>query len=408
MSKSLISILLAGILVIPQLRSQDFAQWRGANRDGVYSESGLLKSWPKEGPDMLWSANGFGHGFASVIVSNEMIFTTGAEDSLGYVFGLDMNGNQLWKTYFGKEWTVSFPGTRTTPTFYKGKLFVHSSMGMAVCLDAKSGKIIWQENLDKKYIARLPKWGISEAPLVYDNKVVFTPGGEKIVMIAKDIETGETLWESKLNGDKQAYNTPCLIHHKGKRIILTNLEKSIVAVDPENGELIWEHPQINKYAVHPNTPLYKDGYIYSFTGYGIGGVMLKLSDNGNSVTEAWKCKSQDNQMGGAIWAHGNIYASGHRNRDWQCIDATTGELKQELDDLSKGTCIMADGMIYAYGDKGELGLIKPSPAGMELISKCKVELGTEQHWAHLVIHNGVLYCRHGDTIIAYNIKENRN
>ena len=132
--------------------------------------------------------------------------------------------------------------------------------------------------------------------------------------------------------------------------------------------------------------------------------MLKLAEDGNSVQEMWKCETQDNQMGGAIWVHGNIYASGQKNRDWQCVDAKTGKVKATIDGISKGTCIMADEMIYVYGDRGELGLIKPSAEGFELISKCDVELGSEQHWAHLVIDNGVLYCRHGDTVIAYDIK----
>ncbi|MCF8373173.1 MAG: PQQ-like beta-propeller repeat protein [Bacteroidales bacterium] len=399
------ALLFAILVSTLPVSSQELAQWRGDMRDGVYNETGLLKTWPKTGPEVLWASSGFGTGFSSVVVTDDMIFTTGAEDSLGYAFGLDKQGKHLWKTYFGKEWTISFPGTRTTPTFYKGKLFLHSSLGMAVCLDAKTGKILWQDDLDKKYKVRMPKWGISEAPLVYGNMVVFTPGGEDIVMLAKDVNSGETLWESKLNGDKQAYNSPRLITHNGRQMILTCLSENIVAVDPETGKLIWSHPQVNRYSVQPNTPLYKDGYVYSLTGYGVGGVMLKLSEDGSSVTEVWKCETQDNQMGGAIWVHGNIYASGQKNTEWQCVDEKTGKVKKEIDELSKGTCIFADGMIYAYGDKGELGLIQPSPEGMKLISQCDVELGTEQHWAHLVIKDGILYCRHGDTVIAYDIKK---
>lgn len=402
--KNTIALFLFMALAFQNLSGQELAQWRGDLRDGKYKETGLLKSWPKNGLEILWSSSGFGIGYASVVVSNTMIFTTGAEEKEGFVFGLDKKGNHLWKTYFGEEWTESFPGTRTTPTYYKGKLYLHSSLGMAVCLDAKSGKILWQDDLNKKYKVRLPKWGISESPLIVDDMVIFTPGGEKIVMIAKDVDSGKTLWESELNGNKQAYNSPCLINYNGRKFILTNLEKSIVAVNPDNGKLIWEYPQENRYDVHPNTPLFNNGYIYSLTGYGVGGVMLKLSNDGTSVSEVWKNKSQDNQMGGAIWVHGNIYASGQKNRDWQCLDEKTGEVKQEIDDISKGNCIYADGMLYVYGDKGELGLIKPSPEGLELISKFDVDLGSQQHWAHLVIDNGVLYCRHGDTIIAYDIK----
>ncbi len=398
---SLLAIVVLGSAVCAQ--QNELAQWRGDNRDGKYNETNLLKVWPETGPEVLWTATGFGDGYSSVIVADNMIFTTGAHDEKGYVYGLDINGKQLWKTFFGTEWTTSFDGTRTTPTYLNGKLYVHSSYGMAVCLEAKTGKILWQDDLNEKYKVQVPKWGISEAPLIVGNKVIFTPGGEEIVMVAKDINTGKTIWESKLNGDIQAYNSPALFTHNGMQMIVTNLSTTVVAVNPENGSLIWEHPQVNKYAVQPNTPIYNDGYIYSFTGYGVGGIMLKLADDGKSVTQVWANASQDNQMGGAIWVHGNIYASGQKNRDWQCLDAKTGELKQSIDGISKGTVIMADEMLYCYGDKGELGLMQPSAQGFELISKCKVEAGTNQHWAHLVIKDGVLYVRHGDAVIAYKV-----
>jgi outer membrane protein assembly factor BamB len=405
MSKHILS-LLALILISGFVLAQttNLVQWRGDNRDGKYKETGLLKKWPKDGPEILWTANGFGTGYSSVIVAGDMIFTTGADEDQGYVYGLDKSGKQRWKTFFGTEWTTSFEGTRTTPTFLNGKLYVHSSYGMAVCLDAGTGKILWQDDLNKKYKVRVPRWGISEAPLIIDDKVIFTPGGEEIIMIAKNINSGETIWESKLNGDIQAYNSPAIVTHNGNKMIITNLSRSVVGVNPETGELLWQYSQVNKYDVHPNTPIYENGFVYSFTGYGVGGIMLKISDDGKSVSKVWENSSQDNQMGGGIWLDGKIYASGQKNRDWQCLDAKTGKLIQSIDDISKGTIIHADGMFYCYGDKGEIGLMKPTANGFEFVSKCSVDEGTNQHWAHLVIKDGVLYVRHGDSVIAYNIK----
>ena len=251
--KYFISLLFVLFISSPLLRAQESAQWRGPNRDGIYQESGLLKQWPAQGPSILWTSEGFGNGYASVIVTNDMVFTTGADDTLGYVYGLDKQGKHLWKTYFGIEWSQSYPGTRTTPTYYSGKLLIHSSMGMAVCLDAKTGKILWQEDLNSKYNIELPRWGISEAPLVYNNMVIFTPGGETIAMIAKDVETGKTIWESEIKGLKQAYNSPCVIEHNGRKILLTNMQDNIVAVNPDNGKLLWTFPQENRWDVHPNT-----------------------------------------------------------------------------------------------------------------------------------------------------------
>ena len=402
-----ISSVLFILIFISSTIAQELSQWRGANRDGKYECTNLLKIWPETGPEISWTSSGFGEGYSSVIVADDMIFTTGKEDTSGYVFAIDMNGKHLWKTYYGPEWDVSFPGTRTTPTYYKGKLYVHSSLGLGVCLDAKSGEIIWSEDFGKKYDAGIPKWGISEAPLIVKDMVIFTPGGSETTMLAKNIVSGKTIWESKLNGEISAYCSPILINHNGIDMILTHLEKSIVAVSPNTGELLWSFEQTNKYSVHPNTPLFDNGFVYSVTGYKEGGVMIKIAEDGKSVTEVWRNSTLDNQMGGAILIEGNIYASGHsKDRSWQCLDWKTGEVKQTSKDISKGNIIYADGLLYCYGDKGEIGILEPHKDGFNFISKTKVNAGSNQHWAHSVIHKGILYVRHGDTVIAYDIKRN--
>jgi len=110
-------------------------------------------------------------------------------------------------------------------------------------------------------------------------------------------------------------------------------------------------------------------------------------------------------MGGAILMNGYIYASGDRNRKWFCADWETGEIKYESTELSKGTIIEADGLLYVYSEKGELALLEPSAGSFKIISKTLIKLGSEQHWAHLVISKGVLYVRHGNALMAFDIKK---
>jgi len=385
--------------------AQNDAQWRGRNRDGVYQEKNLLKKWADDGPKLLWHFDETGKGFSSVVVAADRIFTTGMFDDKGFVLALDLTGKFLWKTEYGKEWTESWPGSRTTPTFLDDKLYLASSFGLATCVDAKKGKILWQIDLQKEYGATPPKWGITESPLIIGEKVIFTTGSPEANMVALNRNDGKKIWASKGKGELTAYCSPVLIDHKGKKIIVTHTANSILGINPESGDVIWTSPKTNKWSVHANTPVYSDGQIYCVSGYGSGGVMLKLSDDGTQVTELWKNTSLDNQMGGVILYNGNIYGSGQDNKSWQCLDWKTGAVKYTSTAIGKGAVIFNDGLLYCYSDKGELALMKPTETAFELISKFNISLGSDWHWAHPVINNGILYMRHGNVLMAYSIKE---
>ena len=178
----------------------------------------------------------------------------------------------------------------------------------------------------------------------------------------------------------------------------------VIGVDATTGKLLWSYPKTNQYGIHPNTPTFKDGYIYCVSGYGSGGFKLKLADDCASVTEVWKNISLDNQMGGVVLIDGKIYGSGQKDASWQCLDWQTGTVKYSTKEISKGAVIAADGLLYCYGDKGDLALVKPTETGFKIISKTKITLGSEAHWAHPVINNGVLYIRHGNVLMAFAIK----
>ena len=109
-------------------------------------------------------------------------------------------------------------------------------------------------------------------------------------------------------------------------------------------------------------------------------------------------------MGGAVLLDGYIYTSGDMNREWRCLDWESGKEMYASTDIGKGVVIYADGMLYCYSEKGELALVKPDPSGFNVVSKTKVTLGSEQHWAHPAIYDGVLYVRHGQALISYKIK----
>jgi outer membrane protein assembly factor BamB len=178
----------------------------------------------------------------------------------------------------------------------------------------------------------------------------------------------------------------------------------IIGLDAKDGKMLWSHPQTNRYQVHANTPIYHDGGLFCFSGYGQGGVKLELSADGSSVSKAWFNEKLDSRMGGMVLVDGYLYGSGDNNRQWRCVDWKTGEEQYASTDIGKGVTIYADGMLYCYSDRGELGLAEATPKGFNLVSNTRVEMGSAQHWSHPAIHDGRLYLRHGNTLIAYKIK----
>jgi len=393
------------LLITSQLFSQDFVQWRGINRDGIYHESGLLKEWPENGPQLLWHYDGLGEGHASAAVTSDVVFTTGTLDAITYVFAFNHEGKLLWKSEVGKEWVESWPGVRTTPLIKDNKLYLMTGYGLIVCMNQQNGEIIWKVDIMNDYDGRNIVWGMCENLVIDGDKIFCTVGGIEANVIALHKDTGELIWKSKGKGEKSAYNTPGLIEWAGLKIYVTATEFSILGINADNGELLWSHPQTNQYSVHANSPLFKDGKLYSVSGYGWGGTMLQLSKDGKSITELWRNESLDSRMGGVVLDNGKIYGGGDKSRKWVCLDWETGKELYDSKEIASGNLIMAEGLLYWYGTSGEVALVRPTETNFEVISKFKVPYGSAQHWAHLVIDHQKLYVRHGNSLMVYSIAE---
>jgi len=394
------------ILIVTTTFAQNNSQWRGENRDGKYPDTGLLKSWPVDGPKLLWHFDNLGEGHASAAVTKDVVYTSGTEGDNGFIIALDHTGNELWKSVYGKEWMDSYDGVRTTPMVNDGMLYVYSGYGELVAMNASNGDKLWSKNMLDEFNGGNIRWGVTENLLVDGDKLFCTPGGDEASMVALNKKDGSLIWKAKGNGDKSAYCSPAMVKLPNRSLLVTHTQNNIIGVDAETGKFLWNVDFPNKYSIHPNTPIYKDGMIYCFTGYGKGGVMLNLSADGSSVTEVWRNETLDNQMGGAILLDGKIYGSGHANRQWFCLDWKTGEQLFAAKMLSKGNVIYADGMLYCYGDSGEIALVDVSEDSFNKVSSFRVPYGQKQHWAHLVIHNKRLYVRHGNSLMVYSLKAN--
>jgi len=390
-SKELLYILILGL--VSTLPAQILSQWRGINRDGIYLNEKLLKTWPVEGPALLWSVSNIGAGFSSPAVTPEGVYVTGMKNGKGYIFAFNHSGKLLWKKEYGAEWTKSQPGS-----------YVCSVPGMVVCLNAGNGTIIWKVDLVDNFGARHPIWGITESLLIDGDRLFCTPGGKNVLMAVLDRHTGKTIQTINGNGEISAYCSPVLIKHGNRRLILTMTKNSVVGIDAQSDKFLWHYPHQTRGYVNPNTPLYYKGQVYTVSGEGKGGQLFNLAPDGKSMKRIWADKTLDSFIGAAVLIDGFIYGSGHRNRGWHCIEWATGKVNYTAKELgNRGNIISADSLLYLYSVKGDVGLVEPNPEKFDVISTFKIQKGSGPHWAHLVIGEGRLYVRHGNVLMVYDI-----
>ncbi len=388
--------------------------WRGPGRTGVYNETGLLKKWPASGPSMLWEATGIGKGYSSATVTDDAIYITGTQDGKDVLTAFTQDGKKKWSVAYGNiTENVNSPESRCTPTYSNGKILVVSGQGDLACV-SKDCKIVWTINYYKKYNASVQRFGISESPLVVDNKVIATPGGNIASMVAFDVENGKVIWETTPLNEGTQYTNPLLVEDKGMKVIVTHTATYIIGVNALNGKMLWK---FNFGSVNDDnrgnrnyiqTPLYRDGYIFAANGYGQTAAKIKISFDGSEPTLVWKNKEINPHVGGMVLIGNYIYSSTHDSNSkgrWICVDWTTGKTMWITGWNNKGSVISADGLLYIYEEKnGNVGLVRPDSQKLDVISSFRVTRGDGPYWAHPVINKKRLFVRHGDYLAVYSIK----
>lgn len=404
MNKGVFTLMIAGLLALVTAKAQEPTTWRGPGSSGNYSETGLLKSWPATGPEILWHFDELGDGFSSPVFANGKIYVSAAVNNVGYIYALSLDGKLIWKATYGEEWVENYPGARATPSVIGDMLYIYSGNGVLTCLNANNGNMFWKKEVLKDFNGENITWGVTETLVIDGDKIFVTSGGPVNNVVALNRLNGQLIWSSKGVGEKSAYCTPLLVKLPSRKLLVTHTEKHIIGLDAETGVMLWSYEHTNQYAVHANTPIFYQNSLFCFSGYGQGGVKLDLNADGSQVTKAWFSKKVDGRIGGAVVVDGYIYGCGDNTRDWQCTDWKTGDQKYASQAIAKGNVISADGMLFCYSEKGELALVPATPQGFNIAGKGKVELGSGQHWAHLVINNSQLFVRHGKSLIAYKIK----
>lgn len=415
MTSSIKRLILAGVVILAGQFADAQMQkgWRGPDRSGVYNESSLLKSWPENGPVLLWEVNDAGTGYSSTTITNDAVYITGKKGDNDVLSAYSQDGKKKWETVYGKSSTVgTYPESRCTPTYSDKKIFVVSGQGDMVCI-TEDGKVKWSVNYFKKYESPEPRFGISESPLVTGNVVIGTPGGNKASMVAFNVENGNVVWETPSINEGTVYVNPLLIEKDGINLIVTHTPSQIIGVNPKDGKLVWkfDYSAVNPEPAgknHINTPLYRDGFLFAGNGYGQTAAKIKINKDGSAPTLVWKNSEINPHVGGMVLVGNYIFSSTHDTNSkgrWICVDWTTGKTMWATSWFNKGEVIAADGMLYMLEEKsGHVGLVKPDSEKFNLVSNFQVTKGSGPYWSHPVIDKGRLFVRHGEYLAVYSIK----
>lgn len=402
-------VLAAALVSAATLRADDWAQFRGPNRDGKSAETGLLKSWPAEGPKLLWTAKGCGAGYGSPAIAGGLIAVTGDIGGKGCLVVFDMDGKPKQTIPFSKDngKDKNGPGTRSTPTIDGGMIYVGAPFGELACFDAKTLQKKWEVNIQTVFRGRVPGWEYAESPLIDGDNVILTPGGPDATIAALNKTNGQAVWTSKGLSDPAAYASCQKITVDNVPQIVTLTGAGLVGVSAKTGQFLWRYDRPSNKTANCPSPVFDGSRVFAASGYGNGGgaVDLKVAGNGVTATQAWDTKDMNCHHGGYVLVDGFLY--GNNGGGWACIDWKSGQTKYKKPGVGKGSIIYADGMLYCLseGGGGKVGLVAAAPDDHKIVSQFTIPKGgAGPVWAHMAISNGRLYVRHGDVLYCYDIK----
>jgi outer membrane protein assembly factor BamB len=389
------------------------AQWRGPERDGRYPDTGLLKSWPADGPELILKKEGLGSGNSTPVLYKGAVYISGIRESMDVVTKLDLKGNILWETAYGKAWDQTYPESRSTPTIENDRLYIMGGMGTVACIETATGKILWKVNTHEEFQGEFHRWGMAESLLLTGNAVISSPIGARTAVVALHKEDGSLLWQSRSLGGVRSYASPLLINHNGQEMILVTSDRDLFAVAPGDGKILWSFDIVTGHSGdrgsrnNTNTPLYHNGEVFTTSGYDVEAEMLQISEDGTGARLKWSDATLDSHHGGVVLVDGYIYGSNwlnNGNGNWVCQQWETGKVMYEEKWHNKGSIIYADGLLYLFEEKqGNVGLVEPTPEAFRLISSFRVDGGSGPFWAHMSIYDRKLLIRHGAVLFVYDI-----
>jgi len=403
MKAGIAGVAICAAVVVTAPRADEWPQFRGLHRDGVSAETGLLATWPAQGPKVLWRQP-LGEGYSALSVTGGRIYTMYGEGDAEYAVALDAaTGKQLWRSRVGPKWVDRFGnGPRSTPTIDGDLVFVLGAKGDLAALSTADGTVRWARDLKKEYGAKPPQWGVSTSPLVEGRLLMVNVGGEGVSLVAFDKQTGKEVWRTQSGA--AGYSAPLSFTVGDVRQVLFFNANGLAAVAPSDGRLLWKQEWKTDWDVNASTPIFvAPDKVFVSSGYGKGAAMLRLvpGETGIAVEEVWSNRELKNRFSSSVLHDGFIY--GFDEKIFKCIDVSDGETRWRQRDFGHGSLIVADGRLIVLGDSGRLALVEATAEAYR--EQGAVQLFQGKTWTMPTLADGKLYLRDEKEIVALEIAE---
>jgi outer membrane protein assembly factor BamB len=408
----------------------------GPNRDGRWSEAGIVQTLPSEGPKVLWRAELAG-GYSGPAVADGRVFVTdyvrtegeavndpnGRSELRGHerVLCFDArDGRLLWTHDYDCPYKISYPaGPRATPTVAAGKVYTLGAEGHLFCLDAADGRVLWSKQFQKDFGIEAPTWGFCGHPLVDGQKLICLVGGPGSVAVAFDKDTGRELWRA-LSAREPGYCPPSIIEHGGRRQLLIWHPESLNSLDPETGEVYWSQPLAPDYGMSIMAPRLSGDLLFA-SGIGAVGAVFRLDPSRPAAEEVWRgtretavyCANstpiiQDGVIYGADCDKGSLRAVSLADGKvlWETFAPTTGGRRAK-----HGTAFLVQNgdRYFLFSETGDLIIARLTPGGYEELSRAKLleptgeAFGRAVVWSHPAFADRAVFARNDRELVCASL-----
>jgi outer membrane protein assembly factor BamB len=418
---------IVGLMLAATVFAEDWPQWRGSGRDGIWRETGIVQNL--DDLEILWRTE-ISNGYSGPTIAEGRVYITDRltrpeQVERVHCFDAD-NGSPIWShSYECRYVKVGYPdGPRASVTVDEGRAYALGSMGHLFCFDASKGDVLWKKDLKTHYSIKIPIWGIAAAPLVEDNLLILHIGGENACVVALDKVTGAEKWRA-LN-DRASYSAPIIIEQAGKRVLVCWTGDSVSGLDPVTGKVYWGHPFTpTKMVLNIATPVSENGYLFVSAFYD-GSLLLKVDPDTLTVEKVWRRIGESERNTDSLHCcistpviQGEHIYGVDSYGEFRCLDLLTGDRVWESlkpvpgDRWSNIHMVRHEDKIWMFNERGELIISKLSPKGFEEISRVKIIEPTEGQlgsrggvcWSHPAFANKRIYARNDRELVCIDLSE---
>lgn len=434
--------IVALVLPVAGIHADDWPQWRGPERDGVWRETGIVKELP-EALSVKWRTP-IGHGYAGPAVVGDRVYVMdrmlddGARNPLnpfdrtavgGVERVLCLNGDTgeiVWEHKYPCEYAISYPsGPRVTPSIVDGKVYTVGAMGDFWCLDAQSGKVLWSKDYKKEYKTEINTWGMAAHPLVHDGKVILLVAGEAGV-VALDKESGEEVWRRPMPAATDpGYCPPILVDAGGAKQLIIWTPVAVSSLNPTTGDVYWTHDRRTLSGLSISQPIFDPARrLLMMTSFYDGSFAMTLSESEPKADVAWVRGGKSETKTDALHA---IMCTPYLEGDWiygvcsygqlRCLKADTGERVWETFDATgngrwwNAFLIRHEDKTVIANEQGDLIFAKLTPEGYRELSRSHLIEPTgkagrrEIVWSHPAFANRSVYARNDQEILRADLAQ---